>query len=95
MQFITHVPPKHEPWNKGKTTGQKPPQKLKEIWAIPIRLQMNNRIRDLAIDSKLRACTQWHEALSDGPEQSLRYRSCSLYHLWAPRSLWPQRPGQG
>ena len=22
------------PWNKGKLTGQKPPLKLKEIWAI-------------------------------------------------------------
>jgi len=41
--------------------GQKPPLKLKEIWAIRIRLQLANRIRDLAlfnlaIDSKLRGC---------------------------------------
>ena len=27
------------PWNKGKLLGQKPPLKLKEIWAIGIRLQ--------------------------------------------------------
>ena len=27
------------PWNKGKLLGQKPPLKLKEIWAIRIRLQ--------------------------------------------------------
>jgi hypothetical protein len=26
------------PWNKDKLTGQKPPLKLKEIWAIRIRL---------------------------------------------------------
>ena len=26
------------PWNKGKLIGQKPPLKLKEIWAIRIRL---------------------------------------------------------
>jgi hypothetical protein len=50
-----------EPWNKGKLVGQKPPLKLKEIWAIRIRLQIANRVRDLAlfnlaIDSKLRAC---------------------------------------
>ena len=50
-----------EPWNKGKLVGQKPPLKLKEIWAIRIRLQLANRRRDLAlfnlaIDSKLRAC---------------------------------------
>ena len=49
----------HEPWNKGKLIGQKPPLKLKEIWAIRIHLQLGKRIRDLAmfnfsIDSKLR-----------------------------------------
>ena len=27
-----------EPWNKGKLVGQKAPFKLKEIWAIRIRL---------------------------------------------------------
>jgi integrase len=42
-------------------TGQKPPLKLKEIWAIRVRLQLSSRARDLAmfnlaIDSKLRAC---------------------------------------
>ncbi len=50
-----------EPWNKGKIIGQKPPLKLKEIWAIRIRLQLAGDIRNLAlfnlaIDSKLRAC---------------------------------------
>ena len=49
------------PWNKGRLIGQKPPLKLKEIWAIRIRLQLAGRLRDLAlfnlaIDSKLRAC---------------------------------------
>src|SRR5512143_3498934 len=48
-------------WNKGKLVGQKAPFKLQEIWAIRIRLQMQGRLRDLAlfnlgIDSKLRAC---------------------------------------
>jgi integrase len=61
MYLLTHNPKNHIPWNKGKLTGQKPPLKLKDIWAIRIRLQVNNRIRDLAlfnlaIDSKLRAC---------------------------------------
>jgi hypothetical protein len=28
-----------EPWNKGKLVGQKAPLRLKEIWAIRIRLQ--------------------------------------------------------
>lgn len=49
------------PWNKGKLIGQKLPLKLHEIWAIRIRLQLANKIRDLAlfnlaIDSKLRGC---------------------------------------
>ncbi len=53
--------PHAEAWNKGKLVGQKAPFKLQEIWAIRIRLQMQGRLRDLAlfdlgIDSKLRAC---------------------------------------
>ena len=35
---------RHEPWNKGKIVGQKAPFKLKEIWALRVRLQMNNRV---------------------------------------------------
>jgi integrase len=49
------------PWNKGKLVGQKVPFKLKDIWAIRIRLQLAHRTRELALfdlglDSKLRAC---------------------------------------
>lgn len=48
-------------WNKGKIVGQKAPLKLREIWAIRVRLQLRNNLRDLAlfnlaIDSKLRVC---------------------------------------
>jgi hypothetical protein len=51
----------HEAWNKGKLVGQKAPFKLKDIWAIRVRLQVEHRVRELAIfdlglDSKLRAC---------------------------------------
>lgn len=58
---ILHTPQSFEPWNKGKLVGQKAPLKLKDIWAIRIRLQLDHKIRDLAlfnlaIDSKLRAC---------------------------------------
>ncbi len=50
-----------EPWNKGKIVGQKAPFKLKDIWSLRIRLQMEGRVRELAlfnlgIDSKLRGC---------------------------------------
>lgn len=51
----------HDPWNKGKIVGQKAPFKLKDIWALRVRLQMEGRVRELAlfnlgIDSKLRGC---------------------------------------
>ncbi len=49
------------PWNKGKLVGQKSPLKLKQVWAIRIRLQIADNVRELAlfnlaIDSKLRSC---------------------------------------
>ena len=36
-----------EPWNKGKLVGQKAPFKLKDIWALRVRLQMEDRVREL------------------------------------------------
>ena len=61
MYLLTHAAHTYTPWNKGKLTGQKPPLKLPEIWAIRTRLQIEQKIRDLAlfnlaIDSKLRSC---------------------------------------
>ena len=61
MDQIVPIQSHREPWNKGKLVGQKAPLKLKDIWAIRIRLQISARPRDLAlfnlaIDSKLRAC---------------------------------------
>src|SRR5215475_1427232 len=52
---------RREPWNKGKLIGQKPPLRPKHVWSIRTRLQIDGRIRDLAmfnlaIDSKLRGC---------------------------------------
>lgn len=57
----TRGDPRQEPWNKGKIVGQKAPLKLKDIWALRVRLRMENRVRELAlfnlgIDSKLRGC---------------------------------------
>ena len=50
-----------EPRHQRRLLGQKPPLKPKEVWAIRIRLQINEKQRDLAlfnlaIDSKLRSC---------------------------------------
>ena len=49
------------PWNKGKLTGAKPPLQPKHVWSIRTKLEIDGRIRDLAmfnlaIDSKLRGC---------------------------------------
>ena len=49
------------PWNKNQLIGPKTPLKLREIWAVRIRLQLRRRIRDLALfnlalDTKLRGC---------------------------------------
>ena len=48
---------KHQPWNKGKLVGQKAPLRVRDIWAIRVRLQLAEKTRDLAlfnlaIDSK-------------------------------------------
>lgn len=61
MYAITDAGSRRIPWNKGRLVGQKFPLKLREIWAIRIRLQIAEQSRDLAlfnlaIDSKLRGC---------------------------------------
>ena len=57
MEHTQDVAPR-APWNKGKILG---PLKLKDIWALRVRLQIERRIRELAlfnlgIDSKRRGC---------------------------------------
>ena len=57
----TSTPHKRIPWNKGKLTGAKPPLRPKDVWSIRTKLQIEGRVRDLAmfnlaIDSKLRGC---------------------------------------
>src|SRR5215470_13725060 len=54
-------PPRRSPWNKGKLVGPKPPLRLSHVWSIRAKLQIERRVRDLAlfniaIDSKLRGC---------------------------------------
>ena len=68
--------------DKPRLAGQKPPLKLKEIWAIRVHLQLSRRHRDLAlfnlaIDSK-HACMRPREAacpgcLSIGPGSDARH----------------------
>ena len=61
MEAINHAAVHRVRWNKGKLVGQKAPLKQREIWAIRIRLQLQQDARELAlfnlaIDSKLRSC---------------------------------------
>ena len=53
------VRPRREPWNEGEAGWPEGPAKVQQIWAIRVRLQMQDRVRelalfDLAIDGKLR-----------------------------------------
>ena len=41
MDHFIATDSRREPWNKGKLVGQKAPFKLKEIWAIRVRLQLS------------------------------------------------------
>ena len=70
MKPNAQMPLHQAAWNKGKLVGQKTPLKLKEIWAIRIRLQLTEKVRDLAlfnlaIDSKLRGCDLLSLKVSD------------------------------
>jgi len=61
MQDLANTTAVRLPWNKGKVTGAKPPLRPKHVWSIPTKLQIEGRVRDLAmfnlaIDSKLRGC---------------------------------------
>jgi hypothetical protein len=42
MEALIHTPAR-TPWNKGKLVGQKAPLKLKDSWAIRVRLQVGRR----------------------------------------------------
>jgi len=50
-EFAMTTKRKHRrvPWNKDKIVGQKAPLKLREIWAIRVRLQLRSNLRDLAL----------------------------------------------
>src|SRR3546814_9056874 len=68
---------------------KKAPLKLKDIWAIRVRLQLSNDIRNLAlfnlaIDSKLRAC------------DLVKLRLCDIAHgeHVAPRAIVMQQKTQ-
>lgn len=64
------IRPKRPAWNKGRIVGQKLPLLPKHVWAIRVRLEIANSIRDLAlfniaVDSKLRGCDLIRLKVSD------------------------------
>ena len=52
------------PWNKGKLIGQKPPLKLREIWALRTRLEMGGDQRTRPVQPRDR---QQAQGLRSGP----------------------------
>ena len=72
---------KTEAWNRGKLIGQKPPLKRRQVWGIRIRLQIAEKIRDLALfnlalDSKLSVCDLLMLRLGDVQDgQEIRRRA--------------------
>lgn len=55
------VLPTRPAWNKGRIVGQKRPLLPRHVWAIRVRLEIAESVRDLAlfnmaVDSKLRGC---------------------------------------
>ena len=83
MDTVSNTAARVTPWNKGKLLGQKPPLKLKEIWAIQIRLQLDHRARELALFNLAStascagaiswgfASTMWSRAVMSPPARSL------------------------
>ena len=64
-------------WNRGRIIGQKRPLQPKHVWAIRVRLELAENIRDLAlfnlaIDSKLRGCDLVRLIVSDVNGANLR-----------------------
>ena len=87
------------PWNKGKLIGQKPPLKLREIWALRTRLEMGGKTKELAlfnlaIDSKLRGCDLVQLRVNDGlvVVKSIQdYLSTTTNFLWRMTECFTRR----
>jgi integrase len=69
VHLPTVIPPR-PPWNRGRNLGQKRPLQPKHVWAIRVRLELSDNLRNLAlfnlaIDSKLRGCDLVRLKVSD------------------------------
>ena len=54
MSTSTDTAPSRVPWNKGRLTGQKPPLKLNDIWAIRVRLRLSSHVGSGNVQSRHR-----------------------------------------
>lgn len=68
-----------QPWNKGKLVGQKAPLKLKDIWAIRVRLQLRRKVRD-------RRCSTWQSIPNSVPAiwSDSEFLTCPMAVKWLP-----------
>jgi len=102
MKLPGHIKSK-KPWNKGKLTGQKPPLKLKEIWAIRMRLQISKQSRDLALLPSVRMakCARYLIGEFDWAKPEHQYCSfvytdqSGLHYSKSTKNTWkPERVGK-
>ena len=57
MYLLEYHTQSSTPWNKGKLVGQRPPLKLREIWAVHVRLQLAAfGTADIGIDDGNTSC---------------------------------------
>ena len=102
MDTVTKTEGRAIPWNKGKLLGQKPPLKLKEIWAIRIRLQLDSSIpRTRVIQPRhrqqvARVRSGWAPRPRCGPGQSgRRPRDCHAEEDTAAGAVRDHRANAG
>src|SRR5258707_9063368 len=90
-------PARRQPWNKGKLIGAKPPLRASHVWSIRTKLQLEGRIRDLAlfnfaIDSKLRGCDVVAGPLDNADPHRFTPYSRSVRHKKKRHPLPFERP---
>jgi hypothetical protein len=81
-------------WNKGRLVGQKRPLRPKEVWAIRVRLQIENRKRNLALFNLPSTVSGRCNARASSPALSSKRRPrseslekrASLWGEWAQRA---------
>lgn len=77
-----HTSQPRQPWNKAKLIGQKAPLKLKDIWAICVRLQLRDK-------SVTWHCSTWRWIPNSVPATWSKFGSlmCPMAGRW-PLAPW-------